>query len=606
MEWIKKEPVAFLLGLLVMVIGAREYFRAPVSVPVSVSDAKPQRIVIETTGGTATTDDDGTVRIKVDTPAHIVAENPVGITQSLPEPVVSEAPEVNVASSKDAAEAVKRADDAKADSSDGAKSNTAGGFREAPMIDKTTADEILPEEARKLAEELLHRIPPVLESLRESGRLNWKIGELEDDVLVLNRKQEMFLLEVGDEVQDYLTEVKGFHGEIADRAVGVRNSAIFDYMLSGLRKGELIHPQLRRNFITILQQLNVPALSGFYAVDDVNALSHPLWGGRIRLVSMDLRRSDLFFLIAAYRLANEDYANILNLEARVDEIMSYIDMKEFVKGEEHFIEYVDTEGVQRQFRTEGQFYMPRQHQKDFQRMFLGEDPTNFITTEEFAQDRDTMKARREQLGEKIKGVVEILGEEWAQYDFPLAEISGEDTYYRAKVLQEELTYRTASGDLKIFREFMQRLSAAKTTDEAQLIAEEALPTNDAEHVANYIISSSSSLYNKPYSGPDKDFKVEDLTQSLRAIYAALSGTGIRSLLNDPPPEDLAKAVQLISKGEHYAASGQDEAAIDCFKEAASTTQLSEGRLKHFAEYCEKKGHSEDAKKFWTKPESDAK
>ena len=65
---------------------------------------------------------------------------------------------------------------------------------------------------------------------------------------------------------------------------------------------------------------------------------------------------------------------------------------------------------------------------------------------------------------------------------------------------------------------MKRLSAAKTIDDAKKIASEVLPAKDAAHLANYIISSSPSLYGKPYLGPDKDFRVEDLTQSLQAVY----------------------------------------------------------------------------------------
>lgn len=68
MEWIKKEPVAFVLGLLVLVIGGREFFRKPDVLPQVVpQQLPPQRVIIETTGGQAVTEADGTVRVKIET-----------------------------------------------------------------------------------------------------------------------------------------------------------------------------------------------------------------------------------------------------------------------------------------------------------------------------------------------------------------------------------------------------------------------------------------------------------------------------------------------------------------------------------------------------------
>lgn|GEM_PF-2519485 len=67
MEWIKKEPVAFVLGLLVIVIGGREFFQEPAAPPQAVpQQLPPQRVIIETNGGQAITEADGTVRVKIE------------------------------------------------------------------------------------------------------------------------------------------------------------------------------------------------------------------------------------------------------------------------------------------------------------------------------------------------------------------------------------------------------------------------------------------------------------------------------------------------------------------------------------------------------------
>ena len=91
MEWIKKEPLAFALGLLVVGIGAREYFREPVAIPEPV----PQRLIIETSGGEAVTAVDGTITVKVETPDQAPPEKPavpvaVAAEESKPDVVVPE------------------------------------------------------------------------------------------------------------------------------------------------------------------------------------------------------------------------------------------------------------------------------------------------------------------------------------------------------------------------------------------------------------------------------------------------------------------------------------------------------------------------------------
>ena len=72
--------------------------------------------------------------------------------------------------------------------------NTAGGIGTARVKEKTTTEKFVPEEARKLTEAIMNKIPPILRGLRESGRLNWKMSELEDDVLILKWKQERMAL----------------------------------------------------------------------------------------------------------------------------------------------------------------------------------------------------------------------------------------------------------------------------------------------------------------------------------------------------------------------------------------------------------------------------
>ncbi len=384
------------------------------------------------------------------------------------------------------------------------------------------------------------------------------------------------------------------------------NSEIFFDMLSKLRNGEVVHPQLRQKFMFIMNRLKVPSLSKFYGVSEVGTSDHPLFSGRVRLVGLDMRRSDLFYMIAAFRLANENYAELLNLEAVVDDVMSYADLNTLCTKGDRVISAPGVDGNPVNVDTDGKIYLPRLYQEHFSSWYSGNEPAGFVSIREQPRDRDSLKARREALDEKIQRIIEILGEDWAEFDFPAATIVSDDVFYRNRVLLEELESRSDNGELSAFREFMKRLSAAKTIDDAKTIAEEVLSVKDAAHLANYIISSSPSLYGKPYLGPDKDFRVEDLTQSLQAVYRGLDGEGIRSLFAEVPAEDLAKTVQGISCGEQYAADGHDQEAIECFKEAAATTQLSDVRLKHFAEYCEKNGHADDAGAFRAKLSSDAK
>ncbi len=209
MEWIKKEPMAFALGVLVFGIAAREYFREPVAIP----EPAPQRLIIETSGGEAVAAVDGTITLKVDTPDHRPEEKPtvpvtVAAVEPKPDVAVSELVAAPAVADKDPV-VVAEPQIEVSDEKEMAKNptNTAGGLGEAAVREKTTSEEVVPEEASALAESVGQKISPILQSLRKSGRLNWKLGELNDDVLVLDWKQEKYILEVGYELESYFPEI---------------------------------------------------------------------------------------------------------------------------------------------------------------------------------------------------------------------------------------------------------------------------------------------------------------------------------------------------------------------------------------------------------------
>jgi hypothetical protein len=107
------------------------------------------------------------------------------------------------------------------------------------------------------------------------------------------------------------------------------------------------------------------------------------------------------------------------------------------------------------------------------------------------------------------------------------------------------------------------------------------------------------LYAGSLYGPDEEFKVEDMTQSLRELYAQMSGHGLRKLLSEPPPEDLQEATKLLSDGYHLLASGEKVAALEKFKAAQAATKLSDARRKSLAEFCRQNGFVDDATVFWS-------
>ena len=156
-------------------VSVREYFREPDSSTAPV----PQRLIIETSGGEAVTAADGTITVKVETPEKELTNQPVApeaiVTESAKPKVAAPAVAEEVAAStvpeKKTEEAVVVLDD-KSEMADKkaiaeASSNTAGGLGEAAVREKTNSEELVPEQARALAESVGQKISPILQSLRK-------------------------------------------------------------------------------------------------------------------------------------------------------------------------------------------------------------------------------------------------------------------------------------------------------------------------------------------------------------------------------------------------------------------------------------------------------
>jgi len=528
--------------------------------------------------------------------------------------------------------------------------NTAGGIGQARMKEKTLTEGIVPEEARKLTDAAMQKIPPVLNGLRESGRLNWKMGELNDDVLVLNWKQEQFVLESRNEMIDYLNKTIEVYDAVWDRMLGA-SWGLDIYVSDHLLKGEFVHPEFRK-WASEKGFLKTPtSLSTFLETNRLRELEgkfeHPLFKLKSRLVAQDLRRSDLFYMLAAYRIATEDYARILEEEAEFDRVMAiprFLDLC-YKDGGYMTIRYARANGYQVEEESRGHLYLPRNHQENFERahgryypkkktkldemgeafdLLNGNAPEReensgslsdqifrkplpevpekeFLTTEEQPKQRDSLSKQRASLDKRMVTLIELLGEEWAEFDFPPVTIVGEDTYFTQRVLMDEIAERRKELNLSAFRKFMERLTAKDSFEKREEIADEYLSPEHAATLAEYIQDASPKTYNGPYTGPDEKFRMEDLTEEIQMAYKAVVGAEDSEFFSKPLPDDLLKAVQLVSQGEHLVADGDNDAALEKFKAAHAMTKLSDARLKHFAKFCRANSFAGDATIFWSGP-----
>lgn len=604
MEWIKKEPMAFALGVLVLGIAAREYFREPVPATAPV----PQRLIIETSGGEAVTAADGTITVKVETPDQAPEEKPavpVAVAAQEPKPNIA-VPEVVAAPAVPEKETVVVPEpqvvmtDEKSVAEE--SSNTVGGLGEASVREKTTTEEVVPEEARKLAHSVGAKISPILQSLRKSGRLNWKLGELDDDILILDWKQEQFLVQFSYALREYLLAVNEIHSQVERRNESVQPHLVYKYLLERILEGRVVHPELRTALGQGLFSASVPEINSFCDIESIDESNHPLSMLRVRLVTFNMRRSDLFYMLAVYRLVTEDYSRMLQFEGELDRVIATLQIQELYE-EGSYSTVVPHRDIERngEIRQMAVVFVPRKHWDSFPQMFHGEDAPGFLTTNVRPLDRDDLQSTRADLEPHIETLIELLGREWAEFDFEKTEINGEDTYFTRRILLEELETRTAIGQLHAFREYVKRMKQAGNVDDATKVAREVLDEEAAKHLGGYVTRTPATMYEGSLNGPDEKFKVEDMTHSLRELYGKMSGQGLRKLLSEPPPEDLQKAAKLLSEGYHVLASGDKDAALVKFKAAQAATKLSDTRRKSLAEFCRQNGFVNDASTFWTEP-----
>ena len=305
-------------------------------------------------------------------------------------------------------------------------------------------------------------------------------------------------------------------------------------------------------------------------------------------------------MLAAYRLLTEDYTLLLLFEGSFDRVMATLEVQELYEKSTYSIVVPYWEvGRNEDLRSMASMFLPRKHQGSFREMFGGDEPTGFQTTIVTPRERDDLKEMRSKLEPHIDTLIELLGSKWAEFDFDKTEIGAEDTYFTQRILIEEQESRTALGDLHAFREYVDRMKQAGNVADAIQVAREVLDEDKATHLGGYISRTPATLYAGSLYGPDEEFKVEDMTQSLRELYAQMSGHGLRKLLSEPPPEDLQEATKLLSDGYHLLASGEKVAALEKFKAAQAATKLSDARRKSLAEFCRQNGFVDDATVFWS-------
>jgi hypothetical protein len=524
--------------------------------------------------------------------------------------------------------------------------NTAGGIGQAKVKDKTVTEEMVPEEVRKLTDAVMKRVPPLLRGLKDTGRLSWKMGELEDDVLILEWKQEQFVLETTQAIWDYLESVMEVRSKVWDRMAAVLNVTLRRKVNEKISTGEFVHPIFRELVSKNFFECTPSELNSFLETsrfsEQSGHLNHPLWKMRDRVLAKDVRRSDLFYMLAAYRLATDDYAKIINEEAEFDWFIGLPDYRDLCSPEgEGWVAYNKISGYRKHLFTRGHVMLPRKHQDDFaaghgsdweqpvdERELTGDrmwestyrlperdesgSLTNqifrkrvvqppiqyFVTTEVSPKPRDDLRPQRAKMEKRIATLIELLGPEWAEFDFPSRPFVGEDTYYKQRVIMEELDERLKSRKLLAFRDFMQRLTSAGSFEKAEEIADEYLQPEHAAKLADYIEDASPKTYNGPYSGPDEAFRKEDLTEELQEAYNAVVAGELNDFFSKPLPKDLMEACRLISDGEHLAADEKKDQALENFKLAKAATSLSDARLKHFAKFCRENGFESDADGFW--------
>ncbi len=566
MEWIKKEPVACAIGLLVIVIGGREYFRDPAAPQQAVpKQLQPQRVIIETTGGQAITDPDGTVRVKIETekpspekrPAEDLAETLATAKADAQKLANAEPPVVEVPEKEAGLSVPMPVEASETESSNTAgspetseSSNTAGGIGEAPIKAKSKVESVVPKEAIKLADGFRSVIPALYQRLRQSGRLNWQLGDLNDDVLVLTLSEEKYLTDVIAALENYLRAVAN-RVNTAEANMDVENdAAIVLRIYVDINDGQIVHNQFREELDRFYRIENPSGPNSFYDVENIGGPKHMLNDMKIRLVTRNLRRSDLFYLIAAFRLANDDYSQWLKAEGDHDRFHAMLDQVNV-----GFQVFLAEDG-------ESKAEIERKQLKRFsdalRRVGLAgnEDYFNALRRQAAERlersnqlnDRDTLKTDRTEMESLIARVEELLGKEWSMFDFAASAPDGRDFYLFQRLLLEEQQEAAHRGTFSEFRRYMERLTSQKKLDDMARIALEVLEPAEAEHLASYLVSSEPELYNKPYAGSEGSFDPSELTHSLRLVFSKMGSLALRRMFSELPDPKLEKSVWLFLDG----------------------------------------------------------
>lgn len=460
--------------------------------------------------------------------------------------------------------------------------------------------------------------PKVLRTLHEGGHLDPSVLDLSDDVLSLTSQQEKLVLDVSKKVLQQVNGVEDCHRKVWNRMSQVLNFFLNEKLQERVTAGVFVHPTLRKaaaeKFFDRTPPKLDPSIEGDLLRDPRRLSGHTVNSIPRRVVGLQVKKSDIFYLLAMYRVANHSHHQMLAEEGEFDRLLGLIPFSKLTSRKDYStITYTNVYGKQVDVETRGHVYLPRKYQDDFaaahgsyyvkedplttyrpQKQGLGlaeglfkeratAPPKEFDTKENGPLNRDDLRKLRGTLENQMLPLSELLDQTWLKL-LPMNAVSvqpdGEDTYFTQRVLMEEIDALLVEKNRSAFRTLLDQVSKSDTTDTAVSLTQVYLSPEQAKDF-HQLVSKSPQLVNADLA----EALPEDLPDPLPAVFKAIESSQKDRFFSAPIPAELVESVDLFSKGEHLLKDGNDDRAMELILDAVKTTQLSLARRKYISWLC---------------------
>lgn len=458
--------------------------------------------------------------------------------------------------------------------------------------------------------------PVVLRPIHDAGHLDTRVTSLPDESLTLSSPQGRLVIAASEDLLEFLEGVEETHRQVWNRWLPVRSVWLKDSLQDRVAEGLFVPPKLRLAATSGLFNEPPPTFDPALQFDllrDPRRKSRHLLNGIPRKVTgLQIRSSDIFYILATYRSALVSQKEILLKEGEFDELLGMVPFSYLTSQESHTeFTYKGVYGGDITVKSRGHVYLPRLYQKDFKAAhgpyYIEEDPLTkyrpktewlptdffrqpsevppkaFLTLETGPRNRDNVLEMRQRLNSTMQGVAELLSPQWSAFlpeEPGLSLLDGEDTYFRQRMLMEEVD--ALLGPLVRDR-FETRLRVLAHADRDFAISKpfrDYLSTEQAIELREKL-NANPELMKLDYSSSDPNSLAEPMGSAFKAIQTETR----QDFFQEGVPESMAECIQKLSEGLHYLKADETDLGMELIFDAVSKYELSHPRREMLGRLC---------------------